>query len=303
MTGQSSGRSATTTATRSHGARRGLMVVTDLDGSLLDHYTYSYAPAKPMLEQLKADGVPVVLCSSKTRAEMQVLRAELGLTDPYIVENGAAIYVPKTYVPLGAASPLTMPERGEDMGDEWRIAFGEPRTHWQELMRTLPDELRANYRKFAAMTVGQIADLTGLSIEDARRASQREFGEPLHWRGAPADKQRLIDTLQHLGARVLQGGRFLHVAGDFDKGRALKWLANYLGDATGKKPITVALGDSQNDVAMLDAANYAVVIRSPVHEAPRLERDEGVIFTEHTGPRGWAEGLSAVLAEVSSSGK
>ncbi len=274
------------------------MVVTDLDGSLLDHYTYSYAAALPVLKKLLSDDIPVVLCSSKTRAEMKVLRNKLGLQHcPYIVENGAAIVFPLAQYPSPVDAAVVF-EDEEGRPEEWCFAFGKDRFHWQDILLSLPDDLRAGYRKFSKMTVGQIADLTGLSIDDAALAAKREFGEPLQWRGDEDLKPRLIEALESKGARVLQGGRFLHVAGDWDKGRALNWLADFLAKTQGQRPTTVALGDSHNDVAMLDAADYAVVIRSPVHEPPALSRKKNVLITEHTGPRGWAEGVEQTLAQL-----
>ena len=265
-----------------------LLVVTDLDGSLLDHYTYSYKAAEPMLERLRVIGVPVVLCSSKTRAEMQILRKRLKLDSPYIVENGAAVYLPKSEC-------RDAPPEARDAGEDWCKAFGDRREYWQELLRSLPDELRAAYRKFSKMSVGQIADLTGLPYDDAKRASLREFGEPLQWRGSDDLREQLIAALEAKGATVLAGGRFLHVGGDWDKGQALNWVADQRAAVSGTRPITVALGDSQNDVAMLEAADYAIVIRSPVHQPPKLLRNNGVIVTDNTGPVGWSEGLNKLL--------
>ena len=270
-----------------------LLVVTDLDGSLLDHYTYSYKAAEPMLERLRVMGVPVVLCSSKTRAEMQVLRKRLKLDSSYIVENGAAVYLPKS-------ACTEAPPKALDAGEDWCRAFGERRDHWQELLCALPDELRAAYRKFSNMSVGQIADLTGLPYDDAKRASLREFGEPLQWRGSDDLREQLIETLETKGAKVLAGGRFLHVGGDWDKGSALDWVADHSAAISGVRPITIALGDSQNDVAMLEAADYAIVIRSPVHQPPKLLRNDGVIVTENTGPLGWSEGLTQILDTLNS---
>jgi len=268
----------------------GLMVVTDLDGSLLDHYTYAWAPAVPMLEMLRTRDVPVVLCSSKTRAEIQALRHQMGVDDPYIVENGAAVYLPRSRWP-------EPPDGAQDREDDWCVAFGQGREHWQSLLRDLPDDLRLAFRRFSAMSPGQIADLTGLALEDAERAARREYGEPLDWRGSDEQKQRLIEALADAGAQVLEGGRFLHVAGHWNKGRALNWLADHINASAGR-PTTVALGDSHNDVAMLEAADYAVVVRSPVHPAPTLSRSERVILTQQTGPRGWVEGLRAVLESM-----
>ena len=68
-----------------------IWVVSDVDVTLMDH-SYDLTPAKETIKTLKELSVPVILCTSKTAAEVKVIRKELELTDPYIVENGAAIY-------------------------------------------------------------------------------------------------------------------------------------------------------------------------------------------------------------------
>ena len=73
------------------------VLFTDLDGTLLDHDTYSWAPALPALNELKLRGAAVVLCTSKTRAELMRLRTELRLNDPFITENGAGVFIPEGY--------------------------------------------------------------------------------------------------------------------------------------------------------------------------------------------------------------
>ena len=66
-------------------------VVTDLDGTLLDH-SYDWSPAKDLLRQLQQRGIPVIPCTSKTAEEVRAFRAEAELHDPYIVENGGAVH-------------------------------------------------------------------------------------------------------------------------------------------------------------------------------------------------------------------
>ena len=68
-----------------------LWVVSDVDGTLMDH-SYDLTPAKETIKTLQKLSIPVILCTSKTASEVKVIRKELNLTDPYIVENGAAIY-------------------------------------------------------------------------------------------------------------------------------------------------------------------------------------------------------------------
>ena len=65
--------------------------------------------------------------------------------------------------------------------------------------------------------------------------------------------------------------------------------------------ISVALGDSQNDVAMLDAADYAIIIKSPEHQAPVLLdhkvklANQTLFVTQSYGPEGWVEGINHVF--------
>ena len=68
-----------------------LWVVSDVDGTLMDH-SYDLTPAKETIKILQKLSIPIILCTSKTASEVKVIRKELNLTDPYIVENGAAIY-------------------------------------------------------------------------------------------------------------------------------------------------------------------------------------------------------------------
>ena len=47
-----------------------LLLFSDLDGTLLDHDSYDFAPARPALDALKGIGAGVVLATSKTAAEV-----------------------------------------------------------------------------------------------------------------------------------------------------------------------------------------------------------------------------------------
>jgi predicted mannosyl-3-phosphoglycerate phosphatase (HAD superfamily) len=147
-----------------------------------------------------------------------------------------------------------------------------------------------------------IALLTGLSCEEAALANQRDFSEPVHWLGSSERRDAFVAELESHGATVAQGGRFLGVTGDCDKGRALQWLADTMRCCLGSEPIdTLAIGDSGNDVPMLEVADTALLIRSPVHEFPELARSQGVLRSRLPGPEGWNEGVMTWLQERSSS--
>ena len=51
------------------------VLFTDLDGTLLDLFDYSYDAALPALEFLKKRKIPVIVCTAKTLAENEYYHA------------------------------------------------------------------------------------------------------------------------------------------------------------------------------------------------------------------------------------
>jgi mannosyl-3-phosphoglycerate phosphatase family protein len=270
-----------------------VVIYTDLDGTLLDHHTYSHAAADPMLAELAQRGIPVVPCTSKTRAELLPLRLALHNRHPFIVENGAAVLIPHGYF----EQP---PEDAGDCDGYLSHSLVAPRRHWLQLIERLPDDQRRLFRTFSSMPTRQIAELTGLDEDSAARAAEREFGEPLQWLGEDAQREPVYEALRALGARVLEGGRFVHVSGNCDKGLALNWLNDVYAANLGERPVSIAIGDGNNDIAMLEAADHALIVRSPAHPPPTLNRQNGVSISHALGPQGWAEGVRELLQQLDS---
>lgn len=266
------------------------LIFTDLDGSLLDHHSYSFKPAAGMLKKLELQGIPVIPITSKTMAELLPLREQLNNPHPFIVENGAAIFIPVNYF-------SQQPENTKTVADFWVIENAASRNTWLTLLHNNTDEFSDDYQTFDSIYTEQgiegIAELTGLSSKMAALANRRLYSEPVHWTGSAARKKLFIKKMQSLGATVLQGGRFLNIGGDTDKGRALLQLENlYLEQAAQSSCETLAIGDSGNDISMLEQASSALVIKSDNHSPPQLTRSTNCSISSKTGPAGWAVGVA-----------
>ena len=273
-----------------------VIIFSDLDGTLLDHFTYKSTEALTTIEQLSVAKIPVILTTSKTLAEVLKIQANLTINAPLIVENGAAVFIPKNTF-------RTQPEDTTSNGEYWVKSFCLPRQHWLDVIASAPERFTGLYQGFSSLTVADLADLTGLTPDDAHLAKDREYGEPIHWLGnkSKEDQMLMLEFIQYLeekGATILQGGRFMHVGGESDKGKALQWLSErYNNYYHVEKTLTIALGDGKNDIAMLDVADFAVQIKSPVHDFPKLNRTTNIIQTKQYGPAGWAEALQELLCE------
>lgn len=266
---------------------RSRLVLTDLDGSLLDHHSYDFSPAAPSLARLKELGVPVIPVTSKTRAELLFLRESLGLgTTPFVAENGAIIGLP----PSWCHARLERPGKGRDgvvikhMGVD--IGFIRAR------LRIWRKRLGIKFTSMGELSVQDVVKLTGLDEKRAQLARQREGSEPLIWQDDTASIDSFRLALEGDGLELTQGGRFWHVMGhSADKGCAVTWLIKRFARLRGCTPLSLGLGDGPNDITMLEAVDQAVVIKG-VHNTPVTPHTPALYRTKDAGPSGWAEGVA-----------
>ncbi|QNI78471.1 glucosyl-3-phosphoglycerate phosphatase [Synechococcus sp. RS9909] len=251
-------------------------VVTDLDGTLLDH-RYDWQPAEAAMRGLQDRGIPVIPCTSKTAEEVRRFRAEAGLHDPFIVENGGAVC-------------------GEtEDGVPWELALGEPAEALRPVLRELERLVQEPLQAIDALTEEQAAALLGLTGEALQRAARRRWSLPFVPPSAAA-RLRLPLLAQNLGVSVVQGNRMGHLLGaQVSKGRALERLKTRMGGASVR---VLALGDSPNDLPLLEAADVAVVV--PGSDGPHPVFAEALAsgrFQLASAPHaaGWAEAVQQVV--------
>lgn len=251
------------------------IIITDLDGTLLHPKTYSYDEARPALEEIRKRDIPLVLCSSKTRVEIEVYRKRLENRDPFIVENGGAVFVPPGY--------FAFPDGSSRMGNYVVSVLGKPYDEIRKEFAQLREDLHINVKGFGDMSADEIAALTGLSIDEASLAKQREFGEPFVFAQRP--DERFFRAVEERGLFWTQG-RLFHLMGDHDKGRAVRLLKRWFARKYGTI-ITIGLGDGLNDLPLLREVDRPVLVRKEDGsyderiDIPSLVRANGV------GPSGW----------------
>ncbi|TNJ44847.1 mannosyl-3-phosphoglycerate phosphatase [Phaeobacter sp. B1627] len=246
---------------------RRLLIFSDLDGTLLDHETYSYAPAVPAIEQIKARGGLLVLASSKTAAEILSLHQELDLGDtPMIVENGAASIT--------------------------AVAVGSQDAEYRAIRQVL-QSLDAPFRGFGDMSVAEVSRQTGLDMAAAKRAKARQFSEPGLWEGDARQQSAFLAALARRGISARHGGRYLTLSFGATKADQMLLLREKYAPC-----FTVALGDAPNDTEMIAAADRGVIIRNDHSPSlPPLPNELQVLRTDQPGPTGWCTAMLEILCE------
>ena len=145
------------------------------------------------------------------------------------------------------------------------------------------------------MTIEEVAGLTGLTIEEARLAKQRDYEEPFIFPDKPDD--RFFREIEGEKLRWTQG-RLFHLMGDHHKGRAVTILRRLYERRDGPV-MTIGVGDSLNDLPFMLAVDRPVLVKkeSGKHDA-RIDIP-GLIRTEGIGPVGWNEAVMKLIDELS----
>ena len=263
------------------------IIFTDLDGTLLDHETYSFSKAKPALEIIKQRKIPIILTSSKTRVEMADYQKEMGIeTNPFIVENGSAIYSNINF--------FENSEKGEIFKSYSRFCLGKTYSEIKNILTKISNEYGYTIKGFHNSDKQEIINQTNLNEEAVELAINREFSVPLFYNDKA--EQILLKEIQKYNLKILYGGRFMHLLGETDKGRALDFVRNaYSKKWNSSKITTIAIGDTLNDIAMLEKADIKILVKRFNNEYDKRVKIEKLIYSPYIGPKGWNKSLLEIL--------
>lgn len=266
-----------------------IIILTDLDGTLLDAETYSYQPAAGGLQTVADRGIPLVIMSSKTRSEIEFLRRDLDNRHPFVSENGGALFIPDGYFPFSIPYTRKIPEY-------LVVDIGVPYASLTSFLDKMIRDRSLPVRGFHSLSVEEIARLAGLPVDSAARAKDREYDEPFLFGGTGKEWEILKKLASADGLTLTRGGRFHHLSGPHDKGTAarvlIEWYRHRYPDA-----LFVGLGDAANDLPFLGMVDRPVLVRKPDGTSETVINIPGISYTRHPGPAGWNEAVLALIYE------
>jgi mannosyl-3-phosphoglycerate phosphatase len=261
-----------------------LVIFTDLDGTLLDKENYSFESAQPALQLIKGRNIPLILSSSKTRAEIELYRKRLENNHPFIPENGGAIFIPEGYF------SFPFPHDREVDGYEV-LELGTSYSRITEVLDSIREETGISIRGFSDLSEEELASLCGLSPQEATLAKKREYDEAFVMEGGEEEVEVVSRKIEEKGLNHTRGGRFHHILGENDKGKAVEILKE-LYENECVTISTLGLGDGLNDLPMLLAVDHPILLaeRPNVSQEFRSKIRNLTVF-DGTGSRAWNEAI------------
>lgn len=255
------------------------LIFTDLDGTFLNHKDYSFDDSKEALQKISKEKIPLIFTTSKTKVEVELLQKKIEIKEPFIIENGAAIFIPKKYQGLDFSFL-------KEFDTYYILQLG---LSYKEIL-----DFYNKYKKefgmfgFSDMSLPELVKYTGLSIADAKLSKQRDFTEPFLLKDDSSLKQ--LQTLAHkYNIKITKGGRFYHLIGvSQDKGEAVKKTKMIFKTVFNKRINSIALGDGENDITMLENVNTAIIIKN--YEDEYLDCNiKNIQKSTYQGSKGWNE--------------
>lgn len=275
---------------------RSLLIFTDLDGTLLDQDNAEWGAAEPALQLARAKGIPIILSCSRTFDECIQLQQQMGLRGPIIFENGAGVALPQNQF----RRPTLPPSDSQD--GFWVCRVAQPYTQVRAILQSLRQTKHYQFRGFGDMSDLQVKDYTGRDFPLAQLAKKRRHSEILFWLDDAKSFDAFAKDVEKQGLKLSRGSQFIHIGGPCDKGQAMRWLISIYQKMLGIRPLAVAIGDSANDLPMLQSADCAVVVRPP-HTIPLRYRPSNpaqqFMVTDEIGPQGWNRAVKRLLESIS----
>lgn len=261
------------------------IILSDIDGTFLDHHTYTAIHSLNALHKLQERDIPLVFCSSKTFAEQRHLQRLYHISHPFILENGSAVAIPEAYFSNGCYSC-------SNQVDGYDIV---------PLVNTSTENIRALLSVQDGLDYyGNVPDrmlerITGLANEDMARAKTRWYTETLVTSLNEYRRAKIRQLLSTHELILSRGGRFDTVQSALtDKGRAVAWLMPLFFQKYKQRLSFAGVGDSANDLPMLKTVDRAFLVQKP--DGTWAESDDVKITRiQGVGPSGFSRMVDLLL--------
>lgn len=266
-----------------------LLIYTDLNDTLLNR-NYDFSAAKEALDVIREKQIPLIITTSKTRAQVEIYRKRLNINHPIIVENGSAVYFPKGSFQSGRLPEGSLAEDGEFV---FPLA-GKVEAILPDL-RDAAQKVSAEIELISDMTADKIHEQTGMPPEECELAKDRKYIMYFLCRNR---REELIGELRNRNFKITWGSYFMHVGDAGSKGTAVHKLTALYRGLGHISVMTAGFGDNMNDKSMFENVSYPYLVERPGGGYAEGIDVEGLERLKGVGPIGWNYGVLKLVKSI-----
>ena len=263
------------------------VIFTDIDGTLLDSYLPDIKKTKKLVEKTLQNGIHLILCSSKTELEQNIIRSKIELHEPFIVENGGATIIPVGYF---SKSKIILSKKFQK---NYIIVTGGPAYRIRSLLKKIRTKHDINFKGVSDLSLAELSNITRLPQEYAKRMMERKYSETIV-QIDNNDIPRFENIVEKVGLKMIPGGHYFDITLGNDKGTAVKILMDIFRREYENNVTFFGIGDSKNDEPMLSLVNFPILVQRADGSWQNL-RINNLQKVKGIGPNGWEIALEIIL--------
>jgi mannosyl-3-phosphoglycerate phosphatase family protein len=230
-----------------------IVVFSDVDAVLKDPHLPPVAAAVSILRRVLLEDVSLVLCSSRTRAELEFIQQELGVSAPFICENGGAAFIPGGYFDFDVPIARELP-------GYQAVEFGRTQMEIVQTLHSTAERLRIQIVSFRDMSIEEVARECHLPLLQARLAKLREYGERFRILDpSPAPRSRLFKALNAARLRCIGGDRYDYVGAPVDSRLGVRVLDD-LYRRESAAVMTIGVTDALRQENLVSLVDYPIMV-------------------------------------------
>lgn len=247
-----------------------VVVFSDVD-SLTASAASPPTEAAPLLREIGLKRLPLVLSSTRTRAEVAFIQQELGLHAPFIYESGGAISMAQGYFRGHVHGTRAV-------GGTLIVEFGRPYSEVKSTLRQTAASLDMDVVGLSDLSIEETALAWGVTPLEASRVKMREYGEPFRILRGTDRRDLLFRALRARGLACTTGGRSEYVGAPSAERMGIALLTRLYRETFGPV-VTVGLGRLTADAELLAQVDVPLIV-SARDEPPQIMKPQSARRTQ-----------------------
>ena len=263
------------------------IIFTDLDESLLNENKYDGKVLDKYIRKLLSENFFIIALTSKTYKEVISLYKENNIKLPFSSENGAAFYIPRC-------------NKEEEL--KFKKILNRKSVQVKEIEKCLNNlniKYPDSFLKIKDLNIEDQMKITSLNKEQLLNFYKRDFSVSLLWNSSTRLLNDFNKNIESYNLKITFGGKMFNISGNHNKLDALKYFEKFYENNFDKRnSTTISIGDSQNDIEILNYTDYSGIVRRKDKKKIKLLKSKKVYKSKNIAPKGWIEVLNLIRKDM-----